>query len=228
MPRRRFDASKHDHHEPRRRRIATVRLPVTRCFLPLRVVQPIAVTSRSWPPASSSGVAVAPLGRNLIALELRNEHPVAKVTLHDVETHVDTTAPCGERASSQGFSAPGKAATAGRGGAAARARRKMSGGAATGGAAAPLEVYYDCYHAATAYNFSFFYCGGEEERGDSPLCDSDSLLYFSTLPWVVMPVLCSGPLAKWRAPSGLFYCWLIFFSGSSSMFLARNFSHLCP
>ncbi|CAM9220960.1 unnamed protein product [Ascophyllum nodosum] len=120
-------------------RIATVRLPVTRCFLPLRVVQPIAVTSRSWPPASSSGVAVAPLGRNLIALELRNEHPVAKVTLHDVETHVDTTAPCGERASSQGFSAPGKAATAGRGGAAARARRKMSGGAATGGAAAPLE-----------------------------------------------------------------------------------------
>lgn len=140
-------------------RVAPVRLPVRRCFLPLRVVQPITVTSRSCPcssPSSSSPSAgpgscsafAGAIGRCLVAIEVRNDHPAATVTLHDVEVHVDATARCGERASSQGFSAPGKSASGGGGGGGGGSgrvgvggrTRKMSGGVLKGGASAPLEV----------------------------------------------------------------------------------------
>lgn len=138
-------------------RVAPVRLPVRRCFLPLRVVQPITVTSRSCPSFSSSGGGgeasggnfAGAIGRCLVALEVRNDHPVATVTVHDVEVHVDATARCGERASSQGFSAPGKAGggtggSGGGGGGKGSGRRKMSGGGLKGGASAPLEVCLAC------------------------------------------------------------------------------------
>ncbi|CAN0098327.1 unnamed protein product, partial [Hapterophycus canaliculatus] len=138
-------------------RVAPVRFPVRRCFLPLRVVQPITVTSRSCPcssPSSSSAAAAAAaascsafagaIGRCLVAVEVRNDHPSANVTLHDVEVHVDATARCGERASSRGFSAPGKAVNGGVGGGGSRVgvgerTRKMSGAVLKGGKSAPLE-----------------------------------------------------------------------------------------
>ncbi|CAM9490665.1 unnamed protein product [Ectocarpus sp. 12 AP-2014] len=148
-------------------RVAPVRLPVRRCFLPLRVVQPITVTSRSCPSASSPAAAAAAaaaasggafagaIGRCLVALEVRNDHPAAAITVHDVEVHVDATARCGDRSSSRGFSAPGKAGGGGGGGGGGGAgggggrgsgRRKMSGGVPVmsggvpvGGASAPLE-----------------------------------------------------------------------------------------
>lgn len=132
-----------------RRRIAPVRLPVKRCVFPLRVVQPISVTSRSSLPSfsladatpSASSADGAPFGRCLIAIELRNDHPVTEVTVHDIEAHVDATARSGERGSTLEFSAPGKARG---GGAAALARRTMSGGTVAGGATAPLEVLQLC------------------------------------------------------------------------------------
>ncbi|CAM9587883.1 unnamed protein product [Ectocarpus sp. 6 AP-2014] len=118
-------------------RVAPVRLPVRRCFLPLRVVQPITVTSRSCPSTSSPATAAAAaaaasggafagaIGRCLVALEVRNDHPAAAITVHDVEVHVDATARCGDRSSSRGFSAPGKAGGGGGG--------VGGGGAAEGG-----------------------------------------------------------------------------------------------
>ncbi|CAM9498807.1 unnamed protein product [Ectocarpus sp. 4 AP-2014] len=145
-------------------RVAPVRLPVRRCFLPLRVVQPITVTSRSCPSTSSPAAAAAAaaaasggafagaIGRCLVALEVRNDHPAAAITVHDVEVHVDATARCGDRSSSRGFSAPGKAGGGGGGGGSGAGggrgsgRRKMSGGVPVmsggvpvGGASAPLE-----------------------------------------------------------------------------------------
>ncbi|CAM9629920.1 unnamed protein product [Ectocarpus sp. 12 AP-2014] len=123
-------------------RVAPVRLPVRRCFLPLRVVQPITVTSRSCPSASSPAAAAAAaaaasggafagaIGRCLVALEVRNDHPAAAITVHDVEVHVDATARCGDRSSSRGFSAPGKAGGGGGGG---------GGGGAGGGGGGGVE-----------------------------------------------------------------------------------------
>ncbi|CAM9950971.1 unnamed protein product, partial [Laminaria digitata] len=120
-------------------RIAPVRLPVKRCFVPMSVVQPIAITSRSCPsscplPSPSSAVSFAGgIGRCLVSIEARNAHPTARVTIHDVEAHVDATARCGERASSLGFSAPGKAGRGGGGRGGGGSRRRMAGGAPRGG-----------------------------------------------------------------------------------------------
>ena len=170
-------------------RVAPVRLPVRRCLLPLRVVQPITVTSRSCPSSSSSSSPAASgggggnfagaIGRCLVALEVRNDHPVATVTVHDVEVHVDATARCGERASALGFSAPGKAGGGGSGGgvgggggggARSSGRRKMSGEVPKGGASAPLEVCLlplVCVHRVVSVVF-FFLCHGCRCR--APYC----------------------------------------------------------
>lgn len=126
---------------PPRHRIPSVRFPVKRCILPLCVVQPIAVTSTSSSPTPYPSPSLA-LGRCLVALEVRNEHPSATVTLHDIEAHVDGTARSEERASERSI-APGRGAgrfrRRGRGG----GRREGAGRLVDGrgiGSSAPLEV----------------------------------------------------------------------------------------
>lgn len=71
-----------------------------------------------------------------MALEVRNDHPSAMVTLHDVEAHVQGTARSGDKAS-QRFVAPGNNRVGGR-----LRRRSGSVGVGTGGgsSSAPLEV----------------------------------------------------------------------------------------
>ncbi|CAM9829930.1 unnamed protein product, partial [Sphacelaria rigidula] len=126
------------------KRIATVRLPVKRCTLPIQVVQPVTVTSRCCPysptttataSAPAAGSCALGLERCLVALEVRNDHPSAMVTLHDVEAHVQGTARSGDKAS-QRFVAPGNNRVGGR-----LRRRSGSVGVGTGGgsSSAPLE-----------------------------------------------------------------------------------------
>ncbi|CAM9426867.1 unnamed protein product [Pylaiella littoralis] len=175
-------------------RVAPVRLPVRRCFVPLRVVQPITVTSRSCPPSPSpiaapggSGAFAGAIGRCLVALEIRNDHPVAAVTVHDVEVHVDATARCGERASSKGFSAPGKAGGGGEGG--GRGRRGKGHGRMSGGVS--LEVCFVCVRVLGGLDGSIEQppLAGRGGLGGSgaPATGSFSRVFCSS--WVVKPPL---------------------------------------